>query len=89
LPNVNPVNLRIPNKYFGDFVTIYEFFHNFWTQLDAGSYFPQGISIELLERCLVEQEITGTNIRVFFLFWFPFISRYIKVIYFIKIISTL
>lgn len=53
------MNLRIPNQHFGDFVMIYEFFHNFWSQLDAGSYFPQGMSLELLERCLVEEEITG------------------------------
>ncbi|XP_022178490.1 bromodomain adjacent to zinc finger domain protein 1A-like isoform X1 [Myzus persicae] len=59
LPNVNPVNLRVPNEHFGDFVMIYEFFHNFWSQLDAGSYFPQGMNIELLERCLIEEEITG------------------------------
>jgi len=43
---------------------IYEFFHNFWSQLDAGSYFPQGMTIELLERCLVEEEITGTDYKV-------------------------
>lgn len=59
LPNVNPVNLRISNEHFGDFVMIYEFFNNFWSQLDAGSYFPQGMSVELLERCLVDEEITG------------------------------
>lgn len=44
---------------------IYEFFHNFWSQLDAGSYFPQGMSIELLERCIVEEEITGMKIIYF------------------------
>lgn len=43
---------------------IYEFFHNFWSQLDAGSYFPQGMSIELLERCLIDEEITGTEKRI-------------------------
>ncbi|XP_050421554.1 bromodomain adjacent to zinc finger domain protein 1A isoform X2 [Adelges cooleyi] len=59
LPVAKPVNLKIPNKLFGDFVMIYEFFQNFWSQLDAGSYFPQGLSIELLERCMVEQEIAG------------------------------
>lgn len=63
MPSVNPVNLRIPNKHFGDFAMIYEFFNNFWSQLDAGSYFPQGMSIELLERCLVEEEITGTYLK--------------------------
>jgi len=56
--------LRVPNEHFGDFIMIYEFFHNFWSQLDAGSYFPQGMNIELLERCLVEEEITGTDYRV-------------------------
>lgn len=49
---------------------IYEFFHNFWSQLDAGSYFPQGMSIELLERCLVEEEITGKFIKVIILIVF-------------------
>lgn len=50
---------------------IYEFFHNFWAQLDAGSYFPQGMSIELLERCLVEEEITGTYIfEIYYIFLF-------------------
>lgn len=58
------MNLRIPNEHFGDFVMIYEFFHNFWSQLDAGSYFPQGMSLELLERCLVEEEITGMCIII-------------------------
>lgn len=58
------MNLRLPNEYFGDFIMIYEFFHNFWSQLDAASYFPQGMSIELLERCLVEEEITGTYYKI-------------------------
>lgn len=58
------MNLRIPNEYFGDFIMIYEFFHNFWSQLDAESYFPQGMNIELLERCLVEEEVTGINNKI-------------------------
>ncbi|XP_050543474.1 bromodomain adjacent to zinc finger domain protein 1A-like isoform X2 [Daktulosphaira vitifoliae] len=59
LPVAKPVNLKIPNKLFGEFVMIYEFFQNFWSQLDAGSYFPQGLSIELLEKCIVESEVAG------------------------------
>lgn len=65
---------------------IYEFFHNFWSQLDAGSYFPQGMSIELLERCLVEEEITGKLLIVvivkFFISFFGIFLILISFYYF-------
>lgn len=79
MPNVNPINLRISNENFGDFVMIYEFFNNFWSQLDAGSYFPQGMSVELLERCLVDEEVTGINTFKFcFLFDFNLILKILE-----------
>ncbi|XP_034233074.1 bromodomain adjacent to zinc finger domain protein 1A isoform X2 [Thrips palmi] len=59
LPVPTPVETKIPNKLFGDVMMAMEFLHTFSEQLKVKDFFPSGVSLELLERSLVEPEVTG------------------------------
>lgn len=59
LPSPTPIMTKMPNKLFGDVLMALEFFHSFPESLKVKDYFPGGVSLELLERALVEPEVTG------------------------------
>ncbi|XP_065338949.1 bromodomain adjacent to zinc finger domain protein 1A [Cloeon dipterum] len=59
MPEPCAVQCRIPNSLFGEFMAILEFLHGFKEELRVKDFFPQGMSFEVLERALVEQEIAG------------------------------
>lgn len=59
LPVPCPVDCRIPNHLFGEFAMILEFLNNFKGVLNMKDYFPQGLTFDLLERALTENELTG------------------------------
>lgn len=59
LPVPTPIETKIPNKLFGDVLMVMEFLHTFTDPLKVKDFFPSGVSLELLERSLVEPEVTG------------------------------
>lgn len=59
LPVPTPIETKIPNKLFGDVLMAMEFLHTFSEPLKVKDFFPGGVSLELLERSLVEPEVTG------------------------------
>ena len=60
LPHPTAVHCAIPNGLFGDFLMILEFFFSFGDELQlAKDAFPAGLSFELLERAVVENEVSG------------------------------
>ncbi|XP_046688190.1 bromodomain adjacent to zinc finger domain protein 1A-like, partial [Homalodisca vitripennis] len=59
LPEPLPIELRLPNELFGDFVMIMEFLHTFQETINLKDYFPAGMTLDLLERALVENEVAG------------------------------
>lgn len=59
LPEPLPVELRLPNELFGDFAMALEFLNTFQEVVNMKDYFPGGMTIDILERALVESEVQG------------------------------
>ena len=59
LPLPSPIQCAIPNGLFGDFVMVLEFFLCFGEELQLKDAFPGGLTFELLERAVVENEVSG------------------------------
>ncbi|XP_063977638.1 bromodomain adjacent to zinc finger domain protein 1A isoform X2 [Diachasmimorpha longicaudata] len=59
IPDPTPVNCRIPDANFGDFVMIMEFLHFFHEELEILSYFPGGVTFDVLEKALLLKETSG------------------------------
>ncbi|XP_011303501.1 bromodomain adjacent to zinc finger domain protein 1A isoform X2 [Fopius arisanus] len=59
IPEGTPVSCSIPDDSFGDFVMILEFLHFFHEELDVSSYFPSGLTFEMLEKALLAKETSG------------------------------
>ncbi|XP_076235164.1 ATP-dependent chromatin assembly factor large subunit isoform X2 [Calliopsis andreniformis] len=59
LPQPTPVNISIPNEKFGDCVMILEFLTFFYEELEVSSYFPNGFTLDLLEKALLMKETSG------------------------------
>ncbi|XP_065220955.1 bromodomain adjacent to zinc finger domain protein 1A-like isoform X2 [Planococcus citri] len=59
LPVPVPIELDTPNEHFGQIAMLYEFFQVFSEQLAVKTFFPAGISLEILDRAVSKNEITG------------------------------
>lgn len=59
LPDPLPIDMRVPNELFGDFAMALEFLNTFQDVINLKDYFPGGVTIEILERALVESEVQG------------------------------
>lgn len=59
IPQATPVNCGIPNEKFGDSVMILEFLEFFNEELEVTAYFPNGFSLDLLEKALLVKETSG------------------------------
>ncbi|XP_060536681.1 bromodomain adjacent to zinc finger domain protein 1A isoform X2 [Cylas formicarius] len=59
LPVGAPVNMKIPDLYFGDVLSIMEFLHTFSSFLSVEDFFPQGFTLDVMERALCKVEIAG------------------------------
>ncbi|KAK3891862.1 hypothetical protein Pcinc_004260 [Petrolisthes cinctipes] len=57
LPSPTPVQCRIPDASFGDFMMLLEFINIFYELLELRDVYPQGISFEMLEYALMETEV--------------------------------
>uniref|UniRef100_A0AAG5DLK4 Bromodomain adjacent to zinc finger domain protein 1A n=1 Tax=Anopheles atroparvus TaxID=41427 RepID=A0AAG5DLK4_ANOAO len=65
MPPVRPVRSMIPAKHFGNFVFVLEFLNSFIDLLANRSKFPNGITMELLERALLLREVNGPLSDIF------------------------
>lgn len=60
LPEPLPIDLgRLPNEMFGEFAMAMEFLHTFRETIKLKDFFPNGVTIDILERALVEKEVAG------------------------------
>lgn len=59
LPSPTPVECRIPDASFGDFMMVLEFINIFYELLELRDVYPQGITFEMLEHALVNTEVAG------------------------------
>ncbi|XP_066598355.1 bromodomain adjacent to zinc finger domain protein 1A isoform X2 [Prorops nasuta] len=59
IPTPTPINCPIPNNKFGDAVMILEFLLSFNEELEVNTYFPGGLTLDILERALLIKETTG------------------------------
>ncbi|XP_021919556.1 bromodomain adjacent to zinc finger domain protein 1A isoform X2 [Zootermopsis nevadensis] len=59
LPVPTKVDCVIPNEFFGDFVMILEFLHSFGDILSSKSFFPNGVTFDIVERALSASEVAG------------------------------
>ena len=56
LPKTAPVHCKIPNRLFGDFLTLLEFFHGFANILETKDTFSDGITFDFLQRALTDSD---------------------------------
>ncbi|XP_017891617.1 bromodomain adjacent to zinc finger domain protein 1A isoform X2 [Ceratina calcarata] len=59
IPQATPVKSAIPNEKFGAAVMILEFLEFFHEELDVGAHFPNGFTLDLLEKALLVKETSG------------------------------
>ncbi|CAK9822646.1 Bromodomain adjacent to zinc finger domain protein 1A [Anthophora retusa] len=59
IPQPTPVKTSIPNEKFGDSVMILEFLEFFNNELEVSAYFPNGFTLDLLEKALLLKEVSG------------------------------
>ena len=59
LPKPCAVQCKIPNKLFGDFLTLLEFVNSFTDLLETKNSFPNGLTFQVLEEALTDQETIG------------------------------
>lgn len=59
IPQATPVKSSIPNEKFGDSVMILEFLEFFNEELEVSAYFPNGFTLDLLEKVLLVKETSG------------------------------
>ncbi|XP_077995550.1 bromodomain adjacent to zinc finger domain protein 1A-like [Glandiceps talaboti] len=59
LPTPVPIQTSLPNELFGETVMLLEFFHIFRELLGTSEEFPDGITLEYVERALTEVELDG------------------------------
>lgn len=50
---------KVPEEYMGDVLAVLEFVHSFSKILYSKDFFPDGLTIELMERALMQNEVAG------------------------------
>jgi bromodomain adjacent to zinc finger domain protein 1A len=67
LPVPTKVDCAIPSEFFGDFVMVLEFLHSFGDILSSKSFFPTGVTFDIVERALSVNELAGklTEVRIY------------------------
>ncbi|XP_043511870.1 bromodomain adjacent to zinc finger domain protein 1A isoform X2 [Frieseomelitta varia] len=59
IPEATPFKSSIPNEKFGDSVMILEFLEFFNEELEVSAYFPNGFTLDLLEKALLVKDTSG------------------------------
>lgn len=57
LPQFAPVECKIAEKYLGDVMMVLQFASSFSKVLQTNKFFPGGLTLELMERALTENEV--------------------------------
>lgn len=57
MPNILPVEMKIPLQYFGDMLMITEFINSFDEVLLIKDFFPDGLTLELVKNAFLEKEV--------------------------------
>ncbi|KFB35381.1 AGAP000668-PA-like protein [Anopheles sinensis] len=65
MPPVRPVRTLIPSKYFGNVLFILEFLNTYTDLLSSRIKFPNGFTMDLLERALLLREVNGPLSDIF------------------------
>lgn len=60
LPAAVPVKDSLLNSKFGEFAMILEFLQFFYDEIEVKTYFPNGLTLEMLQKALLDKEVTGT-----------------------------
>lgn len=63
LPVPTKVDCAIPNEFFGNFVMVLEFLHTFGDILSSKSFFPSGVTFDIVERALSMNEVAGELLK--------------------------
>lgn len=59
LPAATPIKCRIPDKHFGEVIMFMEFVNSFSKFVNPKDFFPSGLTLDLVERALIEEEVAG------------------------------
>ncbi|XP_014255496.1 bromodomain adjacent to zinc finger domain protein 1A isoform X2 [Cimex lectularius] len=59
MPSAIPIEGKIPNEHFGSVIMIMEFLQSFRKIIALKDFFPNGVTLELMERALLEKEVAG------------------------------
>ena len=62
LPAPTPVQCRIPNHLFGDFLTLLQFIDAFSELLETKDSFANGVTFDILEKALTDRETIGGDL---------------------------
>lgn len=62
LPRPTAIHCKIPNPLFGDFLTLLEFIHCFHGVLETHDSFPNGVTFDILEQALTDNETLGGSL---------------------------
>ncbi|XP_023930895.1 bromodomain adjacent to zinc finger domain protein 1A [Lingula anatina] len=60
LPDPTPVKTGIPEELFGDVMMVLEMLHVFGPLLEIKDEFPHGVSMDMMEKALLEKDVDGT-----------------------------
>ncbi|KAK4885411.1 hypothetical protein RN001_001682 [Aquatica leii] len=64
IPVPAPLHLKVPDQYLGDILSLLEFAHTFSKFTRTKSFFPNGFTIDVIERALTEKEIEGPLVSI-------------------------
>ncbi|KAK9869330.1 hypothetical protein WA026_003084 [Henosepilachna vigintioctopunctata] len=59
LPIFSPIKSKIPDRYIGDVLMVMEFIKSFEKILKTRNFFQAGVTFEIMERALLEEEVAG------------------------------
>nr|XP_002126456.1 bromodomain adjacent to zinc finger domain protein 1A isoform X1 [Ciona intestinalis] len=68
LPDPQPISCELPPSLFGDALSLLEFFHVFGNLFDAKDEFPNGVTLDLLSKALLQKDPDGPLCDLFFFF---------------------
>ncbi|KAF5275381.1 hypothetical protein FQA39_LY06838 [Lamprigera yunnana] len=64
IPEPTPIESIVPEQYIGDMLGLLEFAHTFSKYIRTKTFFPDGLTFDLVERALLQKEIEGPLIHI-------------------------
>ncbi|XP_063922204.1 bromodomain adjacent to zinc finger domain protein 1A isoform X2 [Zophobas morio] len=68
LPKPDPVITRVPDEHVGDMFMVLEFVNDFAKLLSTKDFFPGDLTVDIMERALLEKEVAGPLIDLIQMF---------------------